>query len=295
MLGGLMLRKPPMLITPSEVARGDAAELAVALPAQVGRALEVDLAEPDAGRARRARSASSARSRRRGRRDRCPWGTSRRTSARSRRRRTRCRRRANGRRITCMPRRSHAARSSVESTSSNQPTLRCVRPHTLVWSVGTPASAVERDSTAICRVVLERVDRTEVDVPPRSCRRQLGPASASSSPSRLVGGPREMPFDIVDASCAGARPNTSARARVHALVVGRGLRGELGEVTGEPQVAGGRDFARPRRQLGGAAGERRRAPRRARRRGAGLRCDGSPSYQPPYWRQMLRTTNSGSS
>jgi hypothetical protein len=31
----------------SEVARGDAAELAVALPAQVGRTFEVDLAEPD--------------------------------------------------------------------------------------------------------------------------------------------------------------------------------------------------------------------------------------------------------
>src|SRR3954451_23943050 len=52
--------------------------------------------------------------------------------------------------MTCTPSFAQRSRSSVSSTSSNQPTFRCVRPHTLVWSVGRFASAVERASTAIC-------------------------------------------------------------------------------------------------------------------------------------------------
>src|SRR3954454_23963980 len=45
-----------------------------------------------------------------------------------------------GRRMTCTPSSSHFARSSVESTSSNQPTLRCVCPHTEVISTGPLSS-----------------------------------------------------------------------------------------------------------------------------------------------------------
>src|SRR3954469_24487299 len=45
-----------------------------------------------------------------------------------------------GRRITCTPSSSHFARSRVESTSSNQPTLRCVCPHTEVKSTGPLSS-----------------------------------------------------------------------------------------------------------------------------------------------------------
>ena len=104
-----------------------------------------------------------------------------------------------------------------------------------------------------------------------------------------------MPFDIVDASSRGPGAEHLGARRVHALVVGRGLRGELGEMAGEPQVARGRDLARP---LGEPAARRRRASRAraaSTAGGAGFRCDGSPSYQPPYSRQMLRTTNSGSS
>src|SRR3954462_15417723 len=41
-----------------------------------------------------------------------------------------------GRRMTCTPSSSHFARSRVESTSSNQPTLRCVCPHTEVKRTG---------------------------------------------------------------------------------------------------------------------------------------------------------------
>src|SRR3954447_24094492 len=41
-----------------------------------------------------------------------------------------------GRRMTCTPSSSHFARSRVESTSSNQPTLRCVCPHTEVMRTG---------------------------------------------------------------------------------------------------------------------------------------------------------------
>src|SRR3954452_7204297 len=41
-----------------------------------------------------------------------------------------------GRRMTCTPSSAHFARSSVESTSSNQPTLRCVWPHTEVIRTG---------------------------------------------------------------------------------------------------------------------------------------------------------------
>ena len=80
---------------------------------------------------------------------------------------------------------------------------------------------------------------------------------------------------------------------MHALVVGRGLRRELGEMAGEAQVAGGGTH--------GAFGQARGATREVgelggeRGAGAGFRCDGLPSYQPPYRRQMLRTTNSGSS
>lgn len=39
------------------------------------------------------------------------------------------------------------------STSTNQPTARCVRPHTLVWRIGVPESLVERESTAICALL----------------------------------------------------------------------------------------------------------------------------------------------
>ena len=90
-----------------------------------------------------------------------------------------------------------------------------------------------------------------------------------------------MPFDIVDASSLRAGAEHLGPHRVHALVVGRGLRRELGEVAGEPEVAGGGELARP---FGEAASRRRRgrrAPRASAAAGAGLRCDGSPSYQPP--------------
>ena len=91
----------------------------------------------------------------------------------------------------------------------------------------------------------------------------------------------KMPFDIVDASSRGPRAEHLGAHRVHALVVGRGLRGELGEVAGEAEVAGGRELARPVGEPGRAAGERGELRARARPAGAGFRCDGSPSYQPP--------------
>ena len=91
----------------------------------------------------------------------------------------------------------------------------------------------------------------------------------------------KMPFDIVDASALGPGAEHLGPHRVHALVVGRGLRGELGEVAGEPEVARGRELrARVRR----AASRRRRASASScasAAAGAGFRCDGSPSYQPP--------------
>ena len=90
-----------------------------------------------------------------------------------------------------------------------------------------------------------------------------------------------MPFDIVDASSRGAGAEHLGARRVHALVVGRGLRRELGEVAGEPQVAGGRELARPVGQPRRRRRRGRRAPRASAAGGAGLRCDGSPSYQPP--------------
>ena len=48
-----------------------------------------------------------------------------------------------------MPSSSHGRRSRVESTSSNHPTLRCVRPHTLVWAMASPPDATERTSTGM--------------------------------------------------------------------------------------------------------------------------------------------------
>ena len=56
---------------------------------------------------------------------------------------------------------------------------------------------------------------------------------------------------------------------MHTLVVGRGLRGELGEVTGESQVTRSRDLAGPFGQPACAARERCEL-RRQRGRGRGL-------------------------
>ena len=63
-----------------------------------------------------------------------------------------------------------------------------------------------------------------------------------------------MPFDIVEASSrARAREHLGARG-VHALVVGCGLRGQLGQMPGESEVALGGDFSsalgEPRRTSG---------------------------------------------
>ena len=52
-----------------------------------------------------------------------------------------------------------------------------------------------------------------------------------------------MPFDIVDASSRGRGAEHLGAYRVHTLVVGRGLRRELGEVSGQAQVARGGNFA----------------------------------------------------
>ena len=75
-----------------------------------------------------------------------------------------------------------------------------------------------------------------------------------------------MPFDIVDASSLRPGAEHLGAHRVHALVVGRGLRGELGEVAGEAQVARGRDLARPLGQPARAARERRELRRERGRR-----------------------------
>ena len=83
----------------TEVPGRDAPELAVVDPAEIGRALERHRLEARSGPARRARSAAGGRSLRRGppaRPGRSAWAASARTSPRSRRRRTRCRRRRTG-------------------------------------------------------------------------------------------------------------------------------------------------------------------------------------------------------
>ena len=71
--------------------------------------------------------------------------------------------------------------------------------------------------------------------------------------------------------------------RVHAGVVRRGQRGELGEVAGEPEVAVAAE--RPAPGPGRRAGRRRRPAsaisRASAASGAGLRWAGLPSYQPP--------------
>src|SRR6266540_2865153 len=72
-----------------------------------------------------------------------------------------------------MPSRSQAARSSVLSTSSNQPTFRCVAPHALVCRMGWAASVAERASTAICALF------SNASTAPQSTERQVSDKAVS--------------------------------------------------------------------------------------------------------------------
>ncbi len=90
----------------------------------------------------------------------------------------------------------------------------------------------------------------------------------------------KMPFDIVEASALARVPNTSARTACNALVVGRGLRRELGEVAREPEITPAAS-SRARSASLSAPPASAASSCASSAAGAGFRCDGSPSYQPP--------------
>ena len=81
---------------------------------------------------------------------------------------------------------------------------------------------------------------------------------------------------------------------VHGLVIWPGERGELHEMASQSQLTlrcqrfgAGSEVAAPPASPANSLANAASA--------AGFRLAGLPSYQPPYMRQMLRTTNSGSS
>ena len=95
------------------------------------------------------------------------------------------------------------------------------------------------------------------DLGARDLHADCSPSTVSRSIacSRLVLGPREDALRHRRRFFAGAEAEHLRTRLVHALVVGRGLRRELGEVAGEAEVARGRELARPVGQAPGAAGE----------------------------------------
>ena len=169
-----------------------------------------------------------------------------------------------------------------------------VRAATGTWGISA-ASAMRRGSfrakeTRQCyclRVGPGPVTGPKPTVPRRSGRRVrllarlgCGPAEDALRHGRRLG---------VDASLVHVGPGA-----VHRRVVGCGERGELGEMTREPEVALAASATARAASRSAPPASAASSPASAAS-GAGLRCAGLPSYQPPKRRQTLRTTNSGSS
>ena len=101
-----------------------------------------------------------------------------------------------------------------------------------------------------------------------SCRRARASAYAeppARSRDSATAHPK-MPFAMVDASASTRSSNTSARAPCDHRVVGCRERGELGEMTGEPEVTGLGQRDRARGEPWRATGELGELARRARLR-----------------------------
>ena len=89
------------------------------------------------------------------------------------------------------------------------------------------------------------------------------------------------PRAIVDASVAVRRSFTSARASWAALEAGSACAASSARWPASRRSPASRQLAGARGEPSAAAGERRQLGGQLPAAGAGLRCDGSPSYQPP--------------
>ena len=152
------------------------------------------------------------------------------------------------------------------STSSSRSARRATMPTVAPRSARIGASAAPMPDDA----PVTRIFEPSIFMRPRS-------ASRSDSCSAH----EKMPFDIVDASAWPGRRTPRPAPRAHpcrrARPAPRARRDDRRAAGRPPAASSARALGEPRR----AAGERRRAPRASAAAGAGLRCDGSPSYQPP--------------